>query len=953
MKKRYLGLFDGPSASVPAYQFDIQGYDISRYLAPTHKRETVDPPPFAGFAFKLSPKSYASDNRTHYFACSSIHIRHNWLKTFRESIMGYYSDVDKDLSSTEEVWARPRSSSFVAASFSTNSITSVGSSKSGGSTESSSRASPSTVTTRNTNGAVATDESKSSNADKKPSKEYTNEQLTELLKTESALCAQAEEEYLVLSQNHIALQEEFEALQSQLFRERDTSRAQSRRMSVDALMAAAIREQHAESNFLDTPNDSPRDNTSGDLSGNNSPLDDDLPPPYDDLRRASTTKAFKEKEDMKRRERLSTGEPRRNSHESRDSRLSNSSSRARTPAGTVTLFPPGTVDSSDDDLIGEEDQNEQNDLDDEKIGNPVGKDLSGSNSPALIPVRTSEDGNGIVIIEPDSNADLNNDSANRNSEETLQQDGESTENNNSNGSAEEEATNETHGAENRKKSARDLRSKRVRLWVGSWNMGAKDIRKDQRKDIYQAVPTDYDVYVFGVQECVDSSIFEVIERHLNRAGKIRIPISCRVTGRGDGSFLYPKYTGIAVYISKAITRNVRLLDVAECSMGRTQGSKGGACVALQIFDTTIAFLSVHMSSRTVHDRRSNYKELVRQAGAQLGEPHFQLLEQFHHIVWFGDMNYRLSNIEPGRVLQAIYDGDLQKLRSTNHEELGREIKLGTTFYGFKEPRPGMDFLPTYKKHERRVLPTNYDDENWVNKVYKVLYKEPWYKSGKVVPRIPSFCDRILTKSVADKEGSLIPEVQVDPAFGEHDNYSALNEYLNGSDHTAIYGGFQLTCEDVIPRTMKREFMDYRVRLVYANVVTPLPRRREYIDKEELNYSSAPPRHVRVLFPGPYEDDNDALRSYQLLAKDIAKTSSQFFWRGVHLCKSLHFLMMVKTQGDESGFVVVALEREMFIKSTTVEFDEIMMYNGLPVIDSVTKRPVRVKFQLQLNQGHQA
>ena len=39
----------------------------------------------------------------------------------------------------------------------------------------------------------------------------------------------------------------------------------------------------------------------------------------------------------------------------------------------------------------------------------------------------------------------------------------------------------------------------VRIWVGSWNMGAKEFRPYQKADVEKVIPRGYDIYVFGVQ----------------------------------------------------------------------------------------------------------------------------------------------------------------------------------------------------------------------------------------------------------------------------------------------------------------------------------------------------------------------------------------------------------------------------------------------------------------------
>src|SRR5437868_76448 len=59
--------------------------------------------------------------------------------------------------------------------------------------------------------------------------------------------------------------------------------------------------------------------------------------------------------------------------------------------------------------------------------------------------------------------------------------------------------------------------------------------------------------------------------------------------------------------------------------------------------------------------------------------------------------------------------------------------------------------------ENRKVPTDFMDSGWVDNVYKSMYKEPWYKSGKTMPRVPSYCDRILCHTLPGSESFLHPE----------------------------------------------------------------------------------------------------------------------------------------------------------------------------------------------------
>jgi Endonuclease/Exonuclease/phosphatase family 2 len=194
---------------------------------------------------------------------------------------------------------------------------------------------------------------------------------------------------------------------------------------------------------------------------------------------------------------------------------------------------------------------------------------------------------------------------------------------------------------------------RVRIWVGSWNMGAKPFRIEQRAEISKVVPLGYHMYVFGIQEGVGVELFEYLDYYLRSVGVHRIPSDVRVEGRGDGSFVHPKYTGIAVYVSREIESDVRLIDTAAISLGISQGSKGAALMAFRIYDSTIAFLTAHLSASKPEDRKENYRHIVDEAGRAIGDANFQLLEQFHHVVFFGDLNYRTRGLDASHVLRFI------------------------------------------------------------------------------------------------------------------------------------------------------------------------------------------------------------------------------------------------------------------------------------------------------------
>jgi hypothetical protein len=65
----------------------------------------------------------------------------------------------------------------------------------------------------------------------------------------------------------------------------------------------------------------------------------------------------------------------------------------------------------------------------------------------------------------------------------------------------------------------------IRIWVITWNMGAKDLAPGQVAHIRQTIPLGYDLYVVGVQEGVTTSFFDAIQVYLENNHCVRLTIN--------------------------------------------------------------------------------------------------------------------------------------------------------------------------------------------------------------------------------------------------------------------------------------------------------------------------------------------------------------------------------------------------------------------------------------------
>lgn len=305
-------------------------------------------------------------------------------------------------------------------------------------------------------------------------------------------------------------------------------------------------------------------------------------------------------------------------------------------------------------------------------------------------------------------------------------------------------------------------------------------------------PPGYDLYVLGIQEGMSDAVLDFFAQS---TGTIRMPlVPCeegkegplggtprgsmgggkggrkshkevtdktaegndRVLGRGDGSLTTLKYTGIAVFVPARMLPFVRINRVCSCSFGATEGSKGGAGVSLRVHGATMAFISVHMASKKISARLQQYMQVCKQLGGGLGNEFFHLNESFHHVVFMGDFNYRCSGISGKEALALIANPKtLHGKLLQDHDDLRKHRAQTDVFSGYVEPPMGPALFPTYKKLEGRPR-ADYRDSSWPEGVYRILFKEVFYKGGFTVDRVPGWCDRLVYHSLPHLKGNMYP-----------------------------------------------------------------------------------------------------------------------------------------------------------------------------------------------------
>lgn len=386
------------------------------------------------------------------------------------------------------------------------------------------------------------------------------------------------------------------------------------------------------------------------------------------------------------------------------------------------------------------------------------------------------------------------------------------------------------------------------------------------------------------------------------AGKPPTPVTTvlnmmdRVYGRGDGALLRPKFTGIAVFVSAAAAPYVRLLGVYKHSFGATEGSKGGVGVALGVYDQTMAFVNCHLASKRIAARQQQYSELVERLGAKLGGRGFGLNEEFHHIVWMGDLNYHCTGVTAEEVATMIKQGRLEDLLM-HHDELIQERFNKRVFFNYDEPLMPRDFFPTYKKVPHRGT-IDYDrDPDWVKRVYELYYKEPLIKGGRTVERVPSWTDRIQYHSLRSTYGRLLPESTDPDQEGAPQNYRPVNDGMDISDHSPVFATWRLRIKlDACDDDAVAEAAAARQRIRGCAIGTgthgisvwqvhPVLRPVHcvvIVKNVRILYKkgTGAPRALSLLFPLPFEDGDDLPERSKAVRMPSAATASHSYNQAV-------------------------------------------------------------------------
>ncbi|XP_020611097.1 phosphatidylinositol 3,4,5-trisphosphate 5-phosphatase 2A-like [Orbicella faveolata] len=324
--------------------------------------------------------------------------------------------------------------------------------------------------------------------------------------------------------------------------------------------------------------------------------------------------------------------------------------------------------------------------------------------------------------------------------------------------------------------SKDMTKNQASIFIGTWNMGNANPPADMKSWLKcqgsgktmdaTLAQFPHDIYAFGTQVCNtplfrkgacarrpdsrggwkksrNTSIIAREDSRLERRIRTVIEFQCQAPALNQDhcwvqSSLLKSFLQVAVcslwsirlvvFVNQDFKNMISHVQQSSVKTGiaNALGNKGGVGISFSLGPVSLCFVNCHLAARSTEARvlRRNQNFLDILNGLNLGQKGvFGIVHQFHHVFWFGDLNYRIDlevQVRDFHSLTVLYT---QVLKSIVCEL--PDIKL----FSSVSEEESINFAPTYRYKRGSA------EYIW----------EKVKRSG-VLMNVPSWCDRVLKHS---------------------------------------------------------------------------------------------------------------------------------------------------------------------------------------------------------------
>lgn len=315
----------------------------------------------------------------------------------------------------------------------------------------------------------------------------------------------------------------------------------------------------------------------------------------------------------------------------------------------------------------------------------------------------------------------------------------------------------------------------VHVFVGTWNAGAASapLRADFDQWLFPPQNDAFypDVYAIGLQEIIELNAGSFLAADSSRPALWAKFLDQRLNSR-DENYVLLRTEALAsmclfLFVKKSNLEHVTSVSGSskKTGLGGITANKGACAVRFDYGATTFALVTSHLAAGASATLERHYDYTLILQGLLFTRNY--TISDHDHIVWFGDLNYRID-LPNDRCRYLVNQGAFDELMDA--DQLKKEMSSrGGAFSGFDEVR--LCFYPTYKFDQGT---SNYDTSE--------------------KQRTPSWTDRIVYASTNKEKLSLL-------------NYGSCMD-ISLSDHKPVFSTFKANVKFVDRKKKLQLTADY-------------------------------------------------------------------------------------------------------------------------------------------------